>query len=294
MQLLSFFKKSLVLATAVFCVALVGITNSNAASDSAYLAQIAKNTSGMLTKLNNLPATLAGLDTVIKMAISWLQPDDSDATAAMQGNFAITGKMLGEANPNIAATNQQILAALFNVSAKSKRTFASVPDINTFTYPTFLGTPLASGGSSTATLSYIMNASGVTLPHQFPSDSWQGDPYSVVQYKNLYQVITSISTFNSAVLTDLYYRHGKDFTTAQEALITKAGSSDWIQEVSTEELGKVMRQLLLFTAQQYVLSSELIKLQKQALMASVMTNTLLILNNQKNEFDLLDKAKKAP
>lgn len=291
---MSYLKKIVALIAAVLCVTIAGITGTEAASDgnTQYLSQIAKSTAAILTKVNDLPNYLAGMEKIIEMSVSWLKTDDSDTTANLQSQFATLGKSLGDPNASIDATNQKILMALFNVNQQSKITFNTISNINNYTYPSFLGTPLApnASGSSTAFVDYIMNASGISLPHPQPSKSWRGDATSIVLYHSLYQAVNAIETFNSNVLTELHYRNGKDFTTAQEALISQASSSNFIQEVATEDLGKVLRQLLMFEAQQYVLSTEQIKLQKQALMAAVMTNTMLILNNQKNEFELAQKA----
>ncbi len=55
-------------------------------------------------------------------------------------------------------------------------------------------------------------------------------------------------------------------------------------------ISHILREILLYTSQDLVVQSQLLKVQKQQLAAQAMTNTLLILGNQFNENTLLDKA----
>src|SRR3990167_5604512 len=71
----------------------------------AYLAAIAEYTYGTLKAVNNLPTYLNSLTA---LAMGWLSPDESDATANLQANFStLTGNVLQ--NIDVQAALQQQL-----------------------------------------------------------------------------------------------------------------------------------------------------------------------------------------
>lgn len=102
----------------------------------------------------------------------------------------------------------------------------------------------------------------------------------------------AVESFNAFILSSQLVdaQKGAPLSEAQVKLIAQASGSDWAKQVATEELGKVLRQILLFQSQTYVLLSDLIQTQKQLLTAQVMNNALLIITNQNNETILVSKA----
>jgi hypothetical protein len=73
-------------------------------------------------------------------------------------------------------------------------------------------------------------------------------------------------------------------------LVTQAGNATWLKNIAAEEIGIVLREILVFQSQSYVLLTQLVQTQKQLLTATVMSNTLMIQNNRQNEAYLAAKA----
>ncbi|OGT63514.1 MAG: hypothetical protein A3E85_00840 [Gammaproteobacteria bacterium RIFCSPHIGHO2_12_FULL_45_12] len=260
----------------------------------AYLKSIMDNTREILDRVNNLPdfITLVG-----KEVQSWLTEDKSISTALMQMNFTLMGNgFMQAADPN---QNLQLTAALFGSPSQPLplSLFASdhpavlkiIPNINDLTFSSTLGLPPAPKASNVASAAnnYIMNASGFGLNHPIAEAGWAGKQPDIDNYMAYYNTVMSVESFNGYALAN---SNNSTTSIAQAALIGQASSSKWFTQVATEELGIVLRQLLMFQSQMYILLSKLLDAQKQLLTAQAMTNTLLITNNRVNESYLLSKA----
>jgi hypothetical protein len=234
---------------------------------------------------------------------SWLAPDTSSSTSAMQANFDALGSLNAA---NLTKQNtlwQQITAdslGLTNLSdlttpTNSPRVLSMVPstvNINSMSYATVLGTPPVPKGTTADPYQFIQNASGLTLQHVLPSGKMAGPVYARTAYANYYETIIAIESFDAYVLSSMWAenQNGNKTTTLQNTLIPQASNSTWLAQVASEELGKVLRQLLVFQSQSYVVLTQLLQVQKQLLAATAMNNTLLIANNSQNEKLLLGNA----
>jgi len=120
----------------------------------------------------------------------------------------------------------------------------------------------------------------------------RGTETDIKNYQNYFNTVNAIQSFNGYVLSGLYAesKGGNQFNTTQLALLQQTSQPSWLNQIASQELGKVLRQMLLFQSQTYVLISQLIQTQKQLLIATTMTNSLLIANNQLNETVLYSRA----
>jgi len=261
-------------------------TSSSSSADAGVLAQIAQYTQGTLQQLNNLPSDL---DAMLKLVASWLTPDTSDSTANFQASFSTYGTQALQSSVYNASLQNQLEASIFgtNLSAVSGK-------INDLDYLTVLGSPystLAQGVDSS--YNYIQYASGAGVNHLFPDPLWSGYPADVATYTNYFYTVSAVQSYNAYLLSKVYLdnKNGNQLSQAQNSLLTQATSTSWFSQVASEELGIVLRQLLMFTSQSYVLLSQSIQVQKELLTAQAMTNTLLILSNQAGESLLVMNAK---
>lgn len=137
-----------------------------------------------------------------------------------------------------------------------------------------------------ATKNYINNLAGVSYPTQQPNASWPTSKDASApqnQYTNMYNVISAVKSFDTFVINDLYKtknKEGKDASDYSKLLADNASSSDWFETVRTESLGMVIRHLLMYTSQTYVLTSRMLELQKQQLTMQAAANSLLIMQTQ--------------
>jgi hypothetical protein len=291
--MLNWFKKLIVLIGVIMLISLLSFSRLNAqtSNSESYLYYITQYTYGTLQAVNNLPNYIN----------SWLKQDDSDSTKQIQGSFATLGDLIIQ-NMEFQNTSQlPITADLFGLDlatlknpAKASQILNQIPNLNDLSYSTMVGKPPLpkAPGVANAPYNYIKYASGLMVQHSMPSLRWKGPVEAQKKYSNYYNTLMSAESFGAYALSGLLAeaQNGGAFTTTQTALITQASGSSWIAQVATEELGKVLRQLLMFESQSYVLLTQLVQTQKQLVSAQVMTNALLILTMQPTEILLSSKA----
>lgn len=272
-------------------------SGANSCSDTlTCLSAITTNTYGALEDLNNLPSYLNGL---IQMATSWLTDTSKDGfTSQIQAGFATLGAASANDmnSQNALATQQQLIADMLGLSAAdfnspNPKVLNTVPNINDLSYATLIGAPPVPK-APISPYNYLKNASGFSISHPAPNLNWQGTAQDQTNYSNYFNTISAIESFDAYTLSNQYADtlNGAAFNNTQSSLIAEASGSAWLLQITTEELGKVLRHILLFDSQSYVLLSQLVQLQRQQLAAQAMTNTLLITNNGMNESLLLSKA----
>jgi len=264
------------------------------------LAVIANNTQQILAAVNELPAYL---NNITLMAISWLAQDDSSAMANNQADYA---NWVNQYSLN-QQTQLQLQTQLLNDFLKiNSGNVNKLPFVNDLTYPTLLGQPLvspdprnASGNTPVDSVyNYLQNVAGLNLSLPMPSPSWTGNQIALANYSNLYKTLTAIQTYNAYVLSELYadYKNTSSQTDPAKKdlslyLMQQASNSEWFAQVAGEKLGVVLRQILVYNSQTYVLLNQLVKTQQQLATSQAMTNTLLILLNQGNANLLLQQAR---
>ncbi len=287
---LDYIKKIVILTGAVLSVSIVGLTNSRAdGADTALLQQIANNTMMIMQYAQTLPAALEQLTT---MALAWTGEDKSETTGNMQKSFTALGDLL--VADQATQTSSGLIQQLNNDLLGPNVSPTSFPTANDVTYSTVLGQPFfpkdpRKSGGVNPVYNYIRNASGIKTVHIFPAGSFGGSDSDQAKYRSYYNAVMAAESFNAYVLS-YQYADGNQYNSAQAGLIGQASSKDWIATVSSENIGTVLRQLLIYQSQAYVLMTQLFQTQKQMVTAQTMTNALLISNNAVNESLLLAKA----
>lgn len=305
MRGLNYMKKVLILFGTAIAISMVSISNLHAqqqSSTSNYLYNIMVNTYGTLQAINKLPTYFNDFGQFIK---SWMKPDDSKSTTQIQGSFASLGNAFVQDATTQNNGQLQLMIDLINQSSATtpqagqttntaiNQILTQVPNLNEISYSTLLGMPPAPKAmTKVAPYNYIKNAAGVTLFHVIPGLKWQGAQNDQSKYQNYFNTVMSIESYGGYILSNQLAdsQNGNAITSLQATLISQASSSSWIAQIATQELGKVLRQILMYESQSYVLLSDLVQTQRQALAAQVMTNALIILSNQNGESLLVSKA----
>jgi hypothetical protein len=254
-----------------------------------YLQEIATFTNGTLTAVNSLPAYLT---IIAESCEAWLQPDTTDTTANLQASFS------NYSNAILASSAQQLqfVAPLTSDMFGSGVTQGSLPYANDLTYGTLLGMPYftpdprtANGGTApNSPYNYLKYASGIGLTHTVPGTNWAGNAGDQTRYANYYNTVLAVESYNSYVLTSLLTN--APLTLVQTLLLTQASTSDFFSKIASEPVGAVLRQILMYDSQTYVVLTQLLSTEKQLLASQAMTNTLIMNTSEFDESMLLRKA----
>lgn len=301
---------------------------AQAQSAEGYLKIIAANTTQIARYVNEkLSVTMTKFD---KYLMSWLGDDQAQKTATkttadMQANFADFGSSLQTVSNVQNTTAQTVLnAALLNNTSDTTimlNTMGTAPSssianekslryANDLVYTSLLDKPFFPNDprkNAQFALNYIRNASALNMYHPIPGGpgtAWNGSDEGFKRYQNYFNVVMSVESFNAWVLSDHYAQYlqekndqakaakdGKKYTPLRDRLLKQATDSDWFLKVTTEPLTFIMRQMLMYQSQLFVLQMEAIRYQKQMATAQVMTNSLLIANNLMNENVLIASAR---
>lgn len=246
----------------------------------------ADNTTAILQKMNNIPAYLSAIGQYV---IAWMAPDDSDATGAMQGNFTTLGNLLIQ-----DTATQNTLQSQLNTDLLAGTTKTTLPYANDLVYSSILGAPFYNpdprGASMVPQYNYIKNASGLTLNQVTPNPAWQGSKEAQLKYIHYYNTVMAIKSYNAYILSH-QYADGKQFNDLQTTLITQASDpTAWFANVASENIGWVLRQMLMYQSQSFVLLSELVKTERQMLTAQAMTNAAVIAVGSINDNTIVHSA----
>lgn len=276
----------------MLCFAFVPAARAQGGSIEYYLGLIASYTHDTLEKVNDLPDYLNKLAI---LASNWQQPDTSKNTAAIQGMFTSNTQATITNLSSQLALQQRLVNDFFGQDVNS----SSVPYANDMVYSTLLGTPLYNPDprkekdkSVDPAYNYVKNIAGLNLKHVIPDDTWRGKPSSKDDYKAFYQTINAIQTYNAYTLSEQYVEAMNNYQPlgVRLDLIQEASKPDWFTQVASESIGVVLRQILLFNSQIYVVLTEMLQTQRQILTTMAMSNTLFIMGNQFTESQLIAKA----
>lgn len=233
---------------------------------------------------------------------SWLASDDTQATAGFQSAFSSLGQLWIAQLGGQDSVMPQVNNSLFGTDSNANKN--TLWYANDLTYSTILGTPYFSPDPRAKKVpgldpgyNYVLNASGAGINHVRPYtnptnpkvlSNWTGAGSSRQKYQNYYNTVMAVESYNAYILGNQYLetKNGGNFTKLQTQLITQAtDAQNWFAQVAGKEsLGQILRQILLFDSQSYILMSQLIQTQKQLLTAQVMTNALLIATNVDKEY----------
>lgn len=256
------------------------------------LAAIKKDTGDILTGINNIPIYIGIYFTPLyMMATSWIAKDTkSDGVIPVeQALFAalnnedtkgkeqqeaialgLTKQLLLNGNPNPKKQYLPLNANYLNYGALSGRKLDPSKDKDVS--PDTLG------------MTYIQNLSGTNFRMTPPITPLPGIVLPG-NYQSFYNSTMAIQSYNTHILTGLLGQ--KEKNSFREYLITQASSSDWFKTVATEELGLVLRHILMYDSQIFVQLHRLEKLQREQVAAQAMTNTLLIFQNSQTVGEIL-------
>lgn len=266
-----------------------GSTEGGAAE--ALLQQIVENTGNILHDL---------LENLNTLAIQWISPDTSQATSNMQTNFAMLGSLLTTGLTTQATLQKTLEQDLLNSPLKDPNQKVINGRPEDLSYSTILAAAAAPSNGSTpkggapgpevAAYNYIKNAGGLWMPHTPPPTGGQGTVDDQNRYQALYNTEIAIESFNGYVLSG-QYADGNQLNALQSTLMTQASdSANWFAQVASENIGIVLRQILMYESQIFVLLLQSLQVQKQMVSAQAMTNAMLIANNQQNERYMYSKA----
>lgn len=249
--------------------------------------------SDMTKRFTNL-LDVEGSTTISDQPTNLLIPNMSTSFASlgqyMLQDFPAPGQALTGNQLQLIADMYGIPISNFSLPGTSPNSpIVAFPNINNNSYSTMLGQPPVST-SPTPAYNYVKNASGIMLFHILPNQAWQGDHDSIATYNAEYNTIMAIESFNGYVLNQQIADQASGLTTAQSSLVNQASASNYLALVAGEDVGRVLREILIFNSQTYVLLTQLVQIQRQQLIAQTMTNSLLIINNQPNEVVISSKA----
>jgi len=261
-------------------------SSPNPSASETYLQQI-------LANVNNLPIYLTQLTV---MALSWLAPDNSNTTAALQNSFTtLFNQKLQNVQTQLASQQKFLSDFLGNPTSQTN------PNANDITYPTLLNQPYFNPDPRSnvdPAYNYTQYAAGLNMRHSKPLPNWVPDKQhpGIAMYTNYYNTTSAVQTYNGYILSELYAdAQNKNLPKqTQDSLIQQASNSQWFTQIASENLGIVLRQILLYNSQTYVLLAQLLETQKKLLASQVMNNALLIAVNLEAENRIYSKASGRP
>lgn len=243
------------------------------------LEAIRVNTYETLSRVNELPNYLQQFG---EFMYAWTREDKSDSTSNLQLDFTELGNvlLLSLEPTNVRNTQSALNKDLLGQDATQNNLWYA----NDLVYSTLVGNPFfavdprkdsAGRPAANPQYNYIKNAAGFNIPHIRPGVNWQGSKENQDKYQGLYNTIIAAESFNANALISQYLE-GNQFNATQQKLLLKATNPNWMAEVASEDIGIVLRQLLLFQSQLYVLTTQMVQTQKQSLIAQVINNSLTI------------------
>ncbi len=265
--------------------------------DVPYLNNIQTYTNSMLSVVNQLPTYLANLPSFVT---TWLATDNNSTDPVNwssnwsneQNWLSTLGSNALTSEANQLALQTSLLTTFFGASNISS---GNPQYLNDLSYTTLLGAPLLSPDPRSgvnASLNYLTNASSLAIVFPIPGAGWRGTAQAQKNYISFYNTVVAVQTYNAYVLSRLYQDSQtlSNDTSMRKQLITQSSNSGWFTSVISNDLGWVLRQILLYVSQNYVLMDQLVQTQKQMLATIAMTNSLLVANSGYQASNLITKA----
>ena len=274
--------------------------SGGSSSDTALLQAIATYTNNILTAVTTPenPAILLMLEALFNLIAPDTSTNPASPTPALQLGFTTVNFTNSMIEPMFMKTN---LASLQN-DFFSGATTTTLPNANDLSFGTLIGVPYfaqdpRTSGNNSQNISppynYLKNASGLNITHIMPGNDWKGTNNDQNKYAEFYDTMSAVQTFNGYALSQLYFDNMLQLSTQQTQLIQQVSDPKaWFATVATETMGAVVRQILMFESQSYVLLTQLLQTQKLMLGTLAMNNSLQIAGNISNEGLLIMKATK--
>ena len=252
--------------------------------------EISNKTSDMLDAVNKIPAYIFE---ITKMATSWNQTKETNNNVMSDNQYAFAqlNSTYGSGLDAQLDATQQLTRDF--IQAGSLRENAPLPpNANDLSYPILLGKQIAPAESKNTdqnAKNYLKNLAGMSMVLLQPDPIWV-DGRAKSQYQSFYNTMISIQSYNAFIINGLNKQ--KESDTLDKTLMDQASNSDWFVHVSSEPLGMVLRQILMYNSQTYVQLTRMYKLQQQQLTTQAMTNTLLLIQLQQTVGEMISmKAK---
>lgn len=264
------------------------------ASADTFLPTLAGYAHDTLTTINQMSDYLA---LVAQLAVAWISPDKSTETATLQKSFSTYTGETAASNAAQIGLQQQLLTDYFGTTS------ATPPPpnyANDLAYQTLLGIPVwpsdpriekGQPNNIDSAYNYIKYAAGLNMPHTIPGNNWTGNTTDQKNYYGYYTAISAVATYNAYVLSQLYTDSKNGIPTTEATLIQQASDpTQWFAQIAGESIGIVLRQILMYNSQMYILLFQILQTEKQQLATQAMTNTLLMIQGKTSEAVLLRRA----
>lgn len=267
----------------------------------------------ILAVLTDIDNKLADIDNKVGSILTaftsytsaWTNPDTTDTSTTLQGSFNQMGTLMNALNTpstQLPTLNSNMLGNqgnnVFSANSGSKPTLTaitatSLPYANDLLYSTLLGQPIIGKDTRAgvdSSLNFIQNASGANIYHVMPGGGWNGSVASQQRYQAVYNTIVAATSYNNYVLSNLY-TDKTQFSSLQQTLIQEStDQANWFAKVSSENIGVVLRQILMYQSQVFVLLTQMVQLQKQMVSVVAMNTAVSIAGNQMNESTMASSA----
>lgn len=266
-----------------------------------YTQSIQNTSNSILSAINTIFTYMTELNL---FALTWMTADNTSGQSpdwstnwSNEQNWLASLGSSAMTNETNQYNMQTALLTTFFGANNIQATPPNPQNINDLAYVSMLKQPLVSpdprGNNVNVAMNYLTNASGLGMPLPLPSSSFRGQADAQKNYINYYNTMTAVQTYNAFALSRLYQdsQSRQNDSTLRNKLITQSSNSDWFSSVITNDLGWVLRQILLYTSQSYVLMDQMVQTQKQMAATLAMTNTLIIVNNKLQGDILLKQAK---
>jgi hypothetical protein len=274
------------------------------ASTAAILQQIATNTGNILTAVTDISNPV--VQAIVTALANLTSPDNATNPATptpfMQTNF--TGYVAGVSASTTAqqALQHQLETDFFGTAV----TTTSLPGANDLAFSSFLAllggsnqlyfTPDPRGTSVGGVAidpayAFLKNAAGLNINHVIPSNTWKGHAVDQAHYAIYYNTVSAVQTFNSYLMSEVYNDFKTQLNTLQMALIFQASDpKQWFAVITNESIGAVLRQMLMYESQTYVLTVQMLQEQKKMLAAQTINTAMAVAAGSAGEGLLLSRA----
>lgn len=246
----------------------------------------------ILDRVNKLPEYIQTSTNYIEQSLIFIlnliNPDDTAQTVQLKDSFIdIQSAMIADANTR-DSVQQEFLNSFFGPDVAKL-----LPTVNNLTFQTLydkqLLPPKDADAQKIAAKTYIGYAAGLEMKHIRPSSNWSGTDANQTQYRRYYNTVSSVQTYNAYILSQLYAENQNQhkYSVSVQAMIDMLSGKDWFEKVASENLGVVLRQILLCNSQMYLLMLRMLDTEKQIVTSQAMNNTLILLGIQSVEDQLL-------
>jgi hypothetical protein len=282
-QIKNWIKKSL--KSIVLAVIFTGALNTPCqAQDEAILNEILTATNNILAAVQAMPGLIQGyltsdLKDIVQMANNLNSTTDpNNIIGTNQTNFTTVFN-----DYNTAIGQQQTLGQTLTQLYMTNNNKNSLPtNANELNYGILQGQLIAPPADpaqkpdiNSLAQNYLMHASGIEFSLEPPTATWAASK-AKDQYIALFNITNSIASYNNYILSSLSQQQDQD--TNRLTLMKQATDpSFFFSNIQTENLGLVIRQILMYVSQLYVVADRQLKIQQQQLAATAMTNSLLLI-----------------